>query len=93
MPIQTVAGPVLPEELGTTLMHEHTLCDIWEWSGRYSYDSIMDDEELLAEELAIYRDAGGSAIVDVTNVGIGRNPTGLRHLADVTRLHIVMGAG
>ena len=26
--IQTVLGPIAPEALGRTLMHEHVLCDI-----------------------------------------------------------------
>ena len=91
MHIQTVLGPVQPESLGTTLMHEHTFCDLWEWGGRRDYNGIIDDEELLAEELAVYRDAGGSAVVDVTPDGIGRNPAGLRRLAEATGLHIIMG--
>ncbi len=93
MPIQTVLGPIQPEALGTTLMHEHTLCDLWEWGGRVNYTAILDDEELLAEELACYRAAGGSAVVDVTPDGVGRSPAGLRRLAEATGLHVVMGCG
>jgi phosphotriesterase-related protein len=93
MPIQTVLGPILPEALGVTLMHEHTFFDAWEFAGRLSYDPIVDDEALLIEELAIYRDAGGTALVDVTTIGIERNPGGMRRLAEATGLHIVMGAG
>ena len=66
MKIETVSGPIQPEALGVTLMHEHTFCDLWEWGGRRDYDSIIDDETLLSEELTCYRAAGGSAIVDVT---------------------------
>lgn len=90
---QTVLGKIPAEELGVTLMHEHTLMDAWEWGGRKEYNSIIDDADLLAEELAIYRDAGGSALVDVTTIGIGRNPAGQRDLAERTGLHIIMGAG
>jgi phosphotriesterase-related protein len=93
VPIQTVLGSIEPEALGTTLMHEHTLCDLWEWGGRVNYTAILDDEELLADELACYRAAGGSAVVDVTPDGVGRNPAGLRHLAEATGLHVVMGCG
>lgn len=57
------------------------------------YAGIMDDEDLLAEELGFFTAAGGSAIVDVTNIGIGRNPEGLLRLARATGLHVVMGAG
>jgi phosphotriesterase-related protein len=93
VPIQTVLGPIPPDTLGTTLMHEHTLCDLWEWGGRVNYTAILDDEELLAEELSRYREAGGSSLVDVTPDGAGRNPDGLRRLAEATGLHVVMGCG
>ena len=93
MPIQTVLGPVEPAHLGVTLMHEHTLVDAWEWGGRLGYDSTVDDEELLVEELAFYRDAGGSALVDVTPIGLRRDPSGMRRLAQATGLHIIMGCG
>lgn len=93
MPIQTVTGAIAPEALGTTLMHEHTLCDLWEWGGGYEYNGILDDEQLQAEELARYREAGGSALVDVTTIGAGRNPAGMRRLAEATGLHLIMGSG
>lgn len=93
MSIQTVLGPIEPSDLGVTLMHEHTLVDAWEWGGRLGYDSTVDDEELLVEELAFYRDAGGSALVDVTPIGLRRDPSGMRRLAEATGLHIIMGCG
>jgi phosphotriesterase-related protein len=93
MYIQTVLGPIEPESLGTTMMHEHTFCDLWEWGGRRDYDGIVDDEELLVEELAMYRTAGGAGVVDLTSEGIGRNPAGLRRVAEATGLQIVMGCG
>ena len=93
MSIQTVLGAIEPADLGVTLMHEHTLVDAWEWGGRLGYDSTVDDEELLVEELAFYRDAGGSALVDVTPIGLRRDPSGMRRLAQATGLHIIMGCG
>jgi phosphotriesterase-related protein len=93
MHIQTVLGPIQPDALGTTLMHEHTFCDLWEWGGRLDYNTIVDDEGLLVDELRCYRGAGGSALVDVTPEGVGRNPAGLRRLAERTGLHVVMGCG
>ena len=51
MAIQTVTGPIDPEALGITLMHEHTLCDLWAAGGHTAYTGILDDEELQAEEL------------------------------------------
>jgi predicted metal-dependent phosphotriesterase family hydrolase len=43
--IQTVTGSIPPEQLGITLMHEHTLVDLWEWGGRIEYNSVVDDED------------------------------------------------
>lgn len=40
--VQTVLGPLDPDELGMTLLHEHLLCDIrpplWRADGTYGYD-------------------------------------------------------
>lgn len=93
MPIQTVLGTIAPGDLGSTLMHVHTLVDIWDCSGRMGYDAIVDDEDLLMEKLALYRDAGGSALVDVTPIGLRRNPSGMKRIAEGTKLHIIMGCG
>ncbi len=91
--VHTVRGPIAPDALGITLMHEHTFVDLWEWGGRLGYDAIVDDAQLLTEELGVYRDAGGSGFVDLTTADKGRNPAGLCRLAETTGLHMVMGAG
>lgn len=91
--VHTVLGPIPPESLGATLMHEHTFVDLWEWGGRRDYNSIVDDEALLVEELGLYKEAGGAGFVDLTTADKGRNPAGLRRLAEATGLQIVMGAG
>ena len=51
------------------------------------------DEESAISEVARYQQAGGETIVDVTTIGIGRNPAALERIAQATGLHIVMGAG
>jgi phosphotriesterase-related protein len=45
------------------------------------------------KELIRYREAGGGAIADPTNVGIGRDPAGLRRVSEASGVHILMGAG
>lgn len=93
MSIQTVRGKIEPTFLGNTLMHEHTFIDAWEWGGGLEYNSIVDDEELLVEELSIYHKAGGGGLVDLTTIGLRPNPTGLRRLAEGSNLDIIMGVG
>jgi len=91
MQIQTVLGPIAPDALGQTLMHEHTFFDVEGSPG--GYDSIVDDEGLLADELRVLTAAGGSGLVDLTPPALGRNPAGLARLSASIGLHIVMGAG
>lgn len=51
------------------------------------------DEETAISEARLFKLAGGGTIVDVTTIGIGRDPLGLAHIARATGLNIVMGAG
>lgn len=51
------------------------------------------DEESAISEVALYQQAGGGTIVDVTTIGIGRSPEALVRIAQTTGLNIVMGAG
>jgi phosphotriesterase-related protein len=91
MPVMTVGGPLDADSLGYTLSHEHLLCDLWPLM--HSYDGILDDEALASSELALYREAGGRTVVDVTSCGLGRNPAALRRISEAAGVNIVMGAG
>jgi predicted metal-dependent phosphotriesterase family hydrolase len=91
--VQTVLGRVDPGELGITLPHEHTQCHLWRIPERFDYWELTPDEELIAEELARFKAAGGRSLADVTLPGIGRDPAWLRRLALRTGLNIVMGTG
>ncbi len=123
----TVKGPIDPENLGVTLMHEHLLVDSFlvmhtesvytpnrftpiteaaQWHEKLTlenlhvaqqrYGSILDamvltDEKMAAAEASEFRDWGGSTIVDVTNIGIGRDPRALLRMSIATGLNMVMG--
>jgi phosphotriesterase-related protein len=98
--VQTVTGPIAPNELGFVLPHEHIGLDSsghepehsphdhpWEW-----WD-VFNDEDVLESELEAFARLGGSSVVDLTNLGLGRDPLRLRRMAERTGLHIVMGCG
>jgi phosphotriesterase-related protein len=77
--------------------HQPVALDNLGWV-RYDPFSSLDDLELLDEETAIaealeFRLAGGGTIVDVTSLGIGRDPRALARIARTTGLHVVMGCG
>jgi predicted metal-dependent phosphotriesterase family hydrolase len=90
--VQTVAGPVDPGSLGVTLTHEHVFLELWADDGQ-GYVGQLSDEDVLAEELAAFRAAGGGCLVDQTPGGAGRDPEGLRRLSDRTGVAIVTGCG
>lgn len=91
--VQTVLGPIDSAELGFTLPHEHTQIALWHIPDRWDYWQLTRDEPVILEELAAYRAAGGSGLVDLTPPGVGRDPGWLVGLARTSGLHIVMGAG
>ena len=98
--VMTVTGPVEPTSLDFTLPHEHTGLDPsghepehsphdhpWEW-----WD-VFSDEDVIAAELRRYVDLGGTCLVDLTNLGLGRDPARIRRLSERVGLAIVMGCG
>lgn len=91
MDVMTVRGPVRGSELGTTLTHEHLFLDLFRVTR--VRDGLLNDEPLITGEVARFKAAGGGTVVEVTNHGLGRNPAGLRRVAEATGLHVVMGSG
>lgn len=62
------------------------------WTRHYG-NHILDDEHLMARELADYRAAGGGTVVDLTIRGIAPNPAGLARVARRSDVNIVAGTG
>ena len=65
---------------------------------RYNYfrnfdNSVLNDEDTALSELDLFRRAGGGTIVDVTTVGIGRDPIALARVARASGVNIVMSTG
>ena len=54
---------------------------------------VLDDIDLAIEEVALYKESGGGTIVDVTPIGISRNPEGLVRISESTGINIIMGSG
>jgi phosphotriesterase-related protein len=114
--VQTVAGIIDPEDLGSTLMHEHILCDVTPpgkfseefedekitlgnvWEANYRWcehpgNSRLNQMDVAVRELRSLNTAGCSTIVDMSSIGMKRDPAGLKKIAAQTGLHIVMGCG
>jgi phosphotriesterase-related protein len=97
MDAMTVLGPVPVENLGITAVHEHLFIDTSSYwirqFGRPKPEAVLDDETLAAAELAYFTAAGGRSLVDITPIGIGRNPEACRRVAHATGLNIVVATG
>ncbi len=65
---------------------------------RYNANSNLDNLKLTDENLAIkeamrFKLAGGGSIVEMSNYGMARDPSGLARIARATGLNIIMGTG
>lgn len=70
-----------------------TLADI-RYRGVPNRDNLyLTDLRESINEVMEFKQRGGRAIVDVTSIGLGRDPTALAQVATATGLQIVMGAG
>ncbi len=67
------------------------------WVAYNHYSSLpnllLNDVDLAADEARLFSEVGGGTIVDVTTIGIGRDPAGLASVAEKSGVNVVMGAG
>jgi len=97
--VQTVLGPVLPEKLGVTLMHEHA--PVVDWSELYETPAAPVRDDMLVRTAKLLDDfhktlsstEGPGAIVEATPIRVGRDPRLLVKLAKQTKVHIIAASG
>src|SRR5688500_1021871 len=54
---------------------------------------LLDRPELMVDELAYFKRAGGGTVVELTAMGLDPQPAGLRRIAEGSGLHVVAGCG
>ena len=86
--VVTVLGPIRPEQLGVTDAHDHLFLRTPALPGQE-----FDDVDSAIEEVVGARRGGLQAIVEVTPIGCGRRPAGMRSVAEATGAHIVAATG
>ncbi len=88
----TVPGDVPAEKLGFCQSHEHVFLAK---GHSYSLDPALciDDAKKSASELALYKNAGGAALVDAQPIGCGRDAEALRLVFRESGVHIVASTG
>lgn len=90
MDIQTARGPIAPHELGFTLPHEHIHIDLMR---DYRGQGLLNERALMIEEVQLFKESGGGTIVEVTNIGLGRDPQAMREISEATGVHILVATG
>jgi phosphotriesterase-related protein len=73
--------PITLENLGRTRRH----------LGRNPYNARLEDEAEAIAELREFKAAGGGTVVEVTSIGLKRDPEGLRRIAEGAGVNILMG--
>ena len=119
--VLTVNGPVDPDSLGATMVHEHIFIEgnhpnrpVPTEASRVRFylrpltmdmlgavtmgypnrdNLILGDEPTAVQEVTDYRKRGGGTLVDVTSIGLGRDPAALGRVSRTTGVHVVMGTG
>ena len=86
-----VTGP--PTGTARTVLGPANLAAVRSEPCRNRHNVLFNDEDLAARELDLFRDAGGTTVVDLTLPDIGRDLAGLARIARRTGLHIVTGCG
>lgn len=92
--IVTVTGPIRPEQLGRTLVHEHVVVD---FLGASRSTPPRYDEELAFQTVLPHfqrlRSAGLRSLVECTPRFIGRNVALLKRLSEASGLQVVTNTG
>jgi phosphotriesterase-related protein len=87
-----------PEEASNKLLARKPVTELGRGWLQYHPMSNMDNLQILDVPVATseglrFKHFGGDSVVDVTNIGIGRDPLGLARVSRATGLNIIMGSG
>jgi phosphotriesterase-related protein len=90
----TTLGPKGADELGMILAHEHIFVDLrtWDQPG-YAEAETADVIDLMAPEIAKAQEAGVTAIVECSAVGVGRRVDILKAVSEATDFPLVAPTG
>jgi phosphotriesterase-related protein len=93
--IETIKGPLEPQDLGWTLMHEHVFVKNPELE--HNYPSPEWDEEAMFQTavngLKALHDRGVRSFVDLTVMGLGRSVERIQRVAAETDVNILVATG
>lgn len=90
--IQTVLGPVAPEDLGITYSHEHLI--IRGGLGLVREPGLkLPSVEKMLDELELFKKAGGKTMVDMMPIDTCRQPADLVTISQRANVHVIAATG
>ena len=92
--VNTVLGPIHPDQLGVTAAHEHIFWGPpgWEYDPEWWFHPPKVYAKCLAD-LREYRQLGGDTIVCCSGIGLGRDVEFYRMLSKHSGVNVVAGTG
>lgn len=93
--VQTFRGPVSPDDLGTTLIHEHVFVGHPELDVNLPHPEWCEDVAIETAVVGLERlwDLGVRTVVDLTVLGLGRDVARVRRVAERVRVSLVASTG
>ena len=93
--VQTVTGPIAPEEMGKTLIHEHFIFGYPGFQGDSTLGPFNQEEAVAAGVAAAEKmmSHGVKTVVDPTPNECGRNPGVLKEISEQSGLQIICATG
>ena len=92
--IMTVNGPIAPNEMGTTLMHEHVLVD---FTGTDSINARRWDLDIVTAHVLPYLSElnkyNCKAYIECTPSYLGKDPELLQRLSNASGMHFITNTG
>lgn len=88
---RTVRGEISKDAIGTSFIHEH-LYVIPNALPKYE-DFTFDDIDRSISEAILFKNAGGSTIVDLTPINYGRNPQMLKKISEAADINVMFVTG
>ena len=89
--INCVNGEINSNKLGNTLCHEHIIIDLSKV--RNDNDSKLDNIDDMIYELLLAKKLGVNSILEMTNIGMGRDVLKLKEISSKTSINIVASTG
>ncbi|MGE5613460.1 MAG: phosphotriesterase [Bacillota bacterium] len=90
--IETVLGPISPDELGFTDYHDH-LITIGGGEEKADRDLRLDRVDFAIDAMKKFYEAGGRTLVDMNPIDCGRQVEMLREISKQSKVHIIACTG